>query len=380
MKLMSIAGARPNFMKLAALAKAVTKHNESGILPLIHHIIVHTGQHYDEKMSKSFFEELSIPKPDINLEVGSGTHAQQLAEIMKRFEPVLLAEQPDVLLVVGDVNSTIACTLVASKIEYPPTRGRKRPILVHVESGLRSFDRDMPEEINRILTDALSDLLFVTEQSGVDNLLREGVDENNIHFVGNVMIDTLIQHLEKARQSDIKKRLGIPTRYGLVTLHRPSNVDRKEVLEPLVECVEQIAEQIFLVFPVHPRTFSKLAEFSLMDRLQTNSNILVTEPLGYLNFLNLTQTANVIITDSGGIQEETTYLGVPCVTLRENTERPVTITEGTNYLLKGTDYSKILATVSQILDGNTKKATIPKLWDGKAGERIIETLVNAAHS
>jgi len=366
-------------MKLAAIAKAVTKHNESGILPLIHHIIVHTGQHYDEKMSKSFFEELSIPKPDINLEVGSGTHAQQLAEIMKRFEPVLLAEQPDVLLVVGDVNSTIACTLVASKIEYPLARGRKRPILVHVEAGLRSFDRDMPEEINRILTDALSDLLFVTEQSGVDNLLREGVDENKIHFAGNVMIDTLIQHLEKAKQSDIKKRLEIPMRYGLVTLHRPSNVDRKEVLEPLVECVEQIAEQIFLVFPVHPRTFSKLTEFSLMDRLQTNSNILVTEPLGYLNFLNLTQTATVIITDSGGIQEETTYLGVPCVTLRENTERPVTITEGTNYLLGGTDYSKIFATVFQILDGNTKKATIPKFWDGKAGERIIETLVNAAN-
>lgn len=380
MKLMSIAGARPNFMKLAAIAKAVSKHNESGILPLIHHIIVHTGQHYDEKMSKSFFEDLSIPKPDINLGAGSGTHAQQLAEIMKRFEPVLLAEQPDVLLVVGDVNSTIACTLVASKIEYPSTRGRKRPILVHVEAGLRSFDRDMPEEINRILTDALSDLLFVTEQSGVDNLLREGVDENNIHFAGNVMIDTLIQHLEKAKQSDIKKRLEIPMRYGLVTLHRPSNVDRKEVLGPLVECVEQISEQIFLVFPVHPRTFSKLTEFSLIDRLQANSNILVTEPLGYLNFLNLTQTATVIITDSGGIQEETTYLGVPCVTLRKNTERPVTITEGTNYLLGGTDYSKIVATVIQILDGKTKKATIPKLWDGKAGERIVEILVNAAHS
>lgn len=374
MKLMSIAGARPNFMKLAAIARAVTKHNENEKLPFIQHIIVHTGQHYDEKMSKSFFEELSIPKPDINLEVGSGTHAQQLAEIMKRFEPVLLAEQPDILLVVGDVNSTIACTLVASKIEYPPAKGRRRPILVHVEAGLRSFDRDMPEEVNRILTDALSDLLFVTEQSGLDNLLREGVDNNKIHFAGNVMIDTLIQHLERARQSDIKKRLGIPPRYGLVTLHRPSNVDRKEVLKPLVECIEQISKQIPLVFPVHPRTFNKLTDFSFIDRLQANSNILLSEPLGYLDFLNLTQSATVIITDSGGIQEETTYLGVPCVTLRENTERPVTITEGTNYLL-GTDYSKILATVGQILDGNAKRSTIPKLWDGVAGERIIETLL-----
>lgn len=378
MKLMSIAGARPNFMKLAAIAKAVEKHNSSGATPLIHHIIVHTGQHYDEKMSKGFFEDLGIPKPDRNLEVGSGSHAAQTAEIMKRFESVLFDETPDVLLVVGDVNSTIACTLVASKIEYSRATQRKRPLLVHVEAGLRSFDRDMPEEINRILTDALSDLLFVTEQSGVDNLLREGVPENKIRFVGNVMIDTLMQHLEKAGRSDIKKRLGVPERYGLVTLHRPSNVDQKEVLESLVNCLVEVAKKIFLVFPVHPRTFKNVKEFSLLERLQPHGHILLTEPLGYLDFLNLIETATLMITDSGGIQEEATFLGVPCVTLRENTERPVTVIEGTNHLI-GTKPERILETVEEILVGKGKGATVPKYWDGKAGERIIKVLCATIH-
>jgi len=372
-RLMSIAGARPNFMKLAAIAKAVEKHNVSNATPLIRHIIVHTGQHYDEKMSKSFFEDLGIPKPDRNLGVGSGSHAAQTAEIMKRFESVLLQESPDVLLVVGDVNSTIACTLVASKIEYSRAAQRKRPLLVHVEAGLRSFDRDMPEEINRILTDALSDLLFVTEQSGIDNLRREGVLENKIRFVGNVMIDTLIQHLEKARQSDIKKRLGVPERYGLVTLHRPSNVDQKEVLESLVDCLVEVAKKIFLIFPVHPRTFKNIKEFSLLERLQSAGHILLTEPLGYLDFLNLIETATLMITDSGGIQEEATFLSVPCVTLRENTERPVTITEGTNLLI-GTNPEKILKAVEEILAGRGKEAKVPKYWDGKAGERIVKVL------
>lgn len=373
---MSIAGARPNFMKLAAIAKAVTVHNNSEETPHIQHIIVHTGQHYDEKMSKSFFEELKIPKPDINLEVGSGSHAKQTAEIMKRFEEVLVVEQPDVLLVVGDVNSTIACALVATKIRYPNNLQKKRPLLVHVEAGLRSNDRDMPEEINRILTDALSDLLFVTEQSGVDNLLREGVREDKIHFVGNVMIDTLMQHIETAKRSEIKKRLAIPKRYGLVTLHRPSNVDRQEDLMPLVDCLIKLSKDLLLVFPVHPRTLHNLNRFCLLESLTRDKNIFLTNPLGYLDFLNLIGEATLVITDSGGIQEETTYLGIPCVTLRQNTERPVTVTEGTNYLT-GTEVEKIVKTVEKILSGQGKEQAIPKFWDGKAGERIVKSICAA---
>lgn len=373
MKLMSISGARPNFMKLAAIAKAVKNHNDRNKLPLIQHIIVHTGQHYDEKMSESFFEELSIPRPDINLEVGSSSHAQQTAEIMKRFEEVLLAKQPDVLLVVGDVNSTIACTLVAAKIEYPCNAQRKRPILVHVEAGLRSFDHNMPEEINRILTDALCDLLFVTEKSGVDNLIREGVSKTKIHFAGNVMIDNLVQHIEKSKNSSIKMELKIPNLYGLVTLHRPSNVDRIEDLEPLVDSLVEVSKKIFLVFPVHPRTLNNLKQFGLLVKLQAQNSILLTSPLGYLDFLHLLQTANIAITDSGGIQEETTYLGVPCVTLRENTERPVTVIEGTNYLI-GTKPEKIIETVDEIISGHEKQRTIPKYWDGNSGGRIVQTI------
>ncbi len=374
MKLLSVAGARPNFMKLASIVNAVEKYNRQPNKPPnpISHIIVHTGQHYDTKMSHSFFEVLGIPKPDINLEVGSGSHAVQTAEIMKRFEPILLKEQPDILLVVGDVNSTIACTLVASKIEYPTGAACRRPIIVHVEAGLRSFDRDMPEEINRILTDALSDLLFVTEQSAIENLTKEGVAAEKIHFVGNVMIDTLKQHLEKAVASKIKRQLDISIPYGLVTLHRPSNVDKKETLRLLIDCLHRIAEQRHLVFPVHPRTKNSLEEFGLWHGLRENIAITLAEPLGYLDFLNLIKDASIVITDSGGIQEETTVLKVPCVTLRENTERPVTVTVGTNYLI-GTDPSRIIKTVKMILQGQGKKGEIPKLWDGHAGERIIET-------
>ena len=399
-KLMSIAGARPNFMKLASIARAVQAHNEKTNQtnnthePAIKHIIVHTGQHYDQKMSDSFFKDLGIPEPDINLEVGSASHAQQTAEIMKRFEPVLLEENPDVLLVVGDVNSTIASTLVASKIEYPSTWHRKRPILVHVEAGLRSFDRDMPEEINRILTDALSDHLFVTEQNGIDNLVKEGVSAEKIHFVGNVMIDTLISHLKKARKSKIRDTLLIDDRYGIVTLHRPSNVDRPETLQPLIKCLNEISRDIPLYFPIHPRTLNKVREagmeslfnWTIFDKSnkQTNSakptnQLILLPPLGYLDFLNLVEKAHIVITDSGGIQEETSYLKVPCVTLRENTERPVTVTEGSNYLI-GTDQKKILETVNQILSGKGKTSQIPKYWDGNAGERIITKLVAIASS
>ena len=377
LRIMSIAGARPNFMKLASIVRAVEQHNNASSEPGIKHIIVHTGQHYDQKMSDSFFIDLGIPNPDINLEVGSGSHASQTAEIMKRFEPVLLEQCPDILLVVGDVNSTIACTLVAAKIEYPSNHKRRRPIIVHVEAGLRSFDRDMPEEVNRILADSISDLLFTTEEQCLSHLQREGVASEKVHFVGNVMIDTLMQHVKKAELSTIKEKLNIDKPYALVTLHRPSNVDRLETLQPLVDCLEQIAKLQQLVFPVHPRTKNSLQNFGLYQSLQNNTNIILAAPLGYLDFLKLIKDATVVITDSGGIQEETTVLKIPCVTLRENTERPVTVTVGTNYLI-GTEPARIIETVSNILQGNGKQGDIPLLWDGHAGERIVKILLSSA--
>jgi len=388
-KIMSIAGARPNFMKLASIVRAIEKHNyrhekntsDEGRIPPIQHIIVHTGQHYDARMSHSFFEDLKIPRPDINLDAGSGSHAVQTAEIMKRFEPVLLQEQPDILLVVGDVNSTIACALVASKIQYPSPANHKqaarRPIIVHVEAGLRSFDRSMPEEINRILTDSLSDLLFITEESALNNLRQEGIPEEKIHFVGNVMIDTLKQHQQMADTSGIRQRLGLPSSYILVTLHRPSNVDQIQALQPLIACLKHTARQCHIVFPVHPRTKNSLKMFDLSQDLEQNRNITLTDPLGYLDFLHLIKNATAVVTDSGGIQEETTALKIPCVTLRKNTERPVTTTQGTNYLV-GTDPELIVHTVSEILDGKGKPGTIPPLWDGLAGERIVSILVEHA--
>ena len=378
MKLLSIAGARPNFMKLASISHAVKTNNKNhsalSCQENIEHIIVHTGQHYDEKMSQNFFGELGIPKPDVNLEVGSMSHAQQTAEIMRRFESVLLQEKPDFLLVVGDVNSTIACTLVASKIIYPGNDKIKRPIIIHVEAGLRSFDRDMPEEINRILTDSLSDLLFVTEKQAIENLKNEGIDSEKIHFVGNVMIDTLYQHLELAKKSSITKELKITGSYGLVTLHRPSNVDRPESLKPLIECLETISNKLDLVFPIHPRTRNNLQRFSMLNELENDSRIRLTNPLGYLDFLNLLQDSTLVLTDSGGIQEETTVLGVPCVTLRGNTERPITVKEGSNYLI-GIQSERIIGTIDMILSGNGKESRIPELWDGKAGKRIISKII-----
>ena len=376
MKLLSVAGARPNFMKLASIADAIGHYNtkkHNYYTNSIEHIIVHTGQHYDHKMSKSFFEDLGIPKPAINLEVGSGTHAQQTAEIIKRFETVLLREAPDILLVVGDVNSTIACTLVAAKIQYPSEHLRNRPLIGHVEAGLRSFDREMPEEINRILTDSLSDLLFVTEESAIQNLEKEGCKSEKVHFVGNVMIDTLKRHLQKAKKSRIADKFGVNTPFGLITLHRPSNVDHQYLLKSLVKCFVEISNSIKLVFPIHPRTKHNLDRFGLMPLLDNADNITLLDPLGYLDFLSLINQAALLLTDSGGIQEETTYLGVPCITIRENTERPITVTEGTNYLI-GTDTQKIIETVSLILDGKGKDCKIPKYWDGKAGDRIIKIL------
>jgi len=375
-KLMSIAGARPNFMKLASIAHAIEKYNElsSPSSEAIDHVIVHTGQHYDKRMSEGFFDDLDIPRPNVNLDVGSGTHAKQTAEIMSSFEPVLMNHEPDILLVVGDVNSTIACSLVASKVDYCRHNKLKRPLIVHVEAGLRSFDRDMPEEINRVLTDSLSDVFFITEQSGEDNLLNEGVSQHKIHFVGNVMIDTLVRHMEKANSSSIHQKLKIEKPYVLVTLHRPSNVDRHQALEAIVSNIERLSETIQVVFPVHPRTKNALIGFQLWQRLEENNNVILSEPLGYLDFLYLVKNSKAVITDSGGIQEETTYLQIPCVTLRENTERPVTVSEGTNYLI-GSDPEKLIKILGEILGNKLKESKVPKYWDGFAGKRIIETLV-----
>ncbi len=395
MKILSVVGARPNFMKLASIDKAIKEHNSRPGNIFIENIIVHTGQHYDERMSECFFDELGIPRPDTNLEVGSGSHAVQTAQIMERFEPVLLNEKPDVLLVVGDVNSTIATTLVASKAEYVDS-DRKRPIIVHVEAGLRSFDRDMPEEVNRILTDNLSDILFTSEEVARENLIKEGVPQEKIQFVGNTMIDTLISNKEKALrintlsnilENDVNlkrsvkdpaadHKAGIP--YGVVTLHRPSNVDDPDSLGYLVECLHKIASRLVLIFPLHPRTRNKLEDFKLYDSLIENENIIVTRPAGYLEFLNLLISSSLVLTDSGGIQEETTFLKVPCVTLRENTERPVTVSMGTNYLV-GTDTANVIQTSFSIIDGKGKKGEVPPLWDGGAGARIVDILTKSVH-
>jgi len=355
-KIICVCGARPNFMKIAPLMRAFKANGNFKT------VLVHTGQHYDENMSKLFFDELGIPKPDINLEVGSGSHAVQTSEIMKRFEPVVLDFKPDYVLVVGDVNSTIACGLVAVKL------GVK---LIHVEAGLRSFDRTMPEEVNRVLTDCISDLLFVTEQSGIDNLKREGIDSDKVHFVGNVMIDTLMANREKAEKSDVLKRLSLTRKnYGVITLHRPSNVDDVSRFSQIVGAFEEITKEMKLIFPIHPRTRNNLKRTDLGKRVEAMKNLLLLGPLGYLDFLCLTSNAALVMTDSGGIQEETTILGVPCMTLRENTERPVTITEGTNRLVRLTT-KDIVKNYRDIKKENVKtKRRTPKLWDGKAAERI----------
>ena len=393
MKLLLVAGARPNFMKIASIVAALDSHNLRAS-DRIDYLLVHTGQHYDEKMSQTFFRELDLPRTAVDLEVGSGTHAAQTAEIMKRFEPVLVKERPDAVLLVGDVNSTIACALVASKIVYADgtdASDRTRPLIIHVEAGLRSRDRSMPEEINRILTDALSDLLFVTEQSAVDNLRREGIARNNIHLVGNTMVDTLLRHRARAEQSAILQRLGLAGSdpdnqatlpYGVVTLHRPSNVDDPTAFRNILDALFTIGQTLPLVFPVHPRTVARIQEFGLADQChmlaphetipETKAGLYFIEPLGYLHFLRLMSKARIVLTDSGGIQEETTMLGVPCVTLRNNTERPVTVSQGTN-VLAGTVKEAIVQQALRQLNRpvNSKK---PDLWDGKAGERIVRIM------
>jgi UDP-N-acetylglucosamine 2-epimerase (non-hydrolysing) len=359
MKIINVAGARPNFMKIAPLMRAMDR--VSGLEPLL----VHTGQHYDEEMSRLFFDELAIPRPAVNLEVGSASHAQQTATIMQRFEPVLEEHRPDLVVVVGDVNSTIACALVAVKRGTP---------VAHVEAGLRSGDRSMPEEINRILTDQISDLLLVSEPSGVENLLREGRPEESVHLVGNVMIDTLLRNRERAASSGALDRLGVePGRYAVLTLHRPSNVDRREDLEPILEALEAIQRRVPIVFPVHPRTVARVSALGLEDIVSGMTGLLRVPPLGYLEFLDLMSRAAVVLTDSGGIQEETTILGVPCLTLRENTERPLTIERGTNVLV-GKDPDRIVEEAGRILNGEGREPKAYELWDGRAADRIVEVL------
>lgn len=360
-RVLCVVGARPNFTKIAPIMRALN-HPDSQLSATL----LHTGQHYDAAMKQSFFEQLHIPEPDIDLEVGSGTHAVQTAEVMKRFEPVLDELQPAVVLVVGDVNSTIACALVAVKKQIP---------VVHVEAGLRSFDRAMPEEINRILTDQIAALLFTTERSAEANLLREGIDASKIHFVGNVMIDTLLYNAERAIDStETLKHSGLSLEqgYGLVTLHRPSNVDDPQVLSALVDTLLTINTDLELVFPVHPRTLQQLQKHGLLHKLEA-SRIALLEPQGYLQMLGLMKSARVVLTDSGGIQEETTALGVPCITLRDNTERPITVSEGTN-VLAGSDPEKILAAFNQVMNQGGKYGQIPEYWDGRSAERIVEVM------
>jgi UDP-N-acetylglucosamine 2-epimerase (non-hydrolysing) len=361
MKIINICGARPNFMKIAPLMEAYKAY------PQVEPMLVHTGQHYDEKMSDLFFRQLKIPAPDINLEVGSGSHAVQTARIMEKFEPIVLQHKPDYVLVVGDVNSTIACALVASKLGVR---------VVHVEAGLRSFDRTMPEEINRILTDSISDLLFVSERSGVENLRKEGTPENRIFFVGNVMIDTLLSHIETARKLNVMADYKLESRkFGLITMHRPANVDNPEKFKSILLALGHISQTIPLLFAIHPRTRKNIETFGLSNILTQYPAIRLVEPFGYLEFLNLMSNAAVVLTDSGGMQEETTTLGTPCLTLRENTERPATISHGTNRLVMP-EGSAILAAWSDLQKNPPKPGLKPELWDGHAAGRIVKHIVD----
>ena len=348
-----VVGARPNFMKAAPVLKALN------LRQIGKQVLVHTGQHYDQNMSEVFFRQLDLPRPDVNLEVGSGTHAVQTAEIMVRFEERVLDYRPDLVLVYGDVNSTMAASIVCSKLGIP---------IAHVEAGLRAFDRSMPEEVNRLLTDQIADMLFVPSEDGVENLRREGIADEKIHLVGNVMIDTLVRLLPKAdaswNTSCISQWRNKP--YMLVTLHRPSNVDNPDALMAIVMTLRDISDSLAVIFPVHPRTRMKL---KIMNDLNLNENFHLIEPLGYLEFLALQSKATVVVTDSGGIQEETSFLGVPCLTLRSNTERPVTVSMGTNILI-GNNMSRLRLETNKILNKNPKPGRIPPLWDGQASERI----------
>ena len=367
MKILNVVGVRPNFMKMAPIIKAMNRYPDQ-----IEHLLVHTGQHYDQKMSKAFFDDLGMPRPDIDLGVGSGSHAQQTGQVMVKFERVCLEEKPDLVMVVGDVNSTMACAITAKKLGIR---------VAHVEAGLRSRDMTMPEEINRLCTDVLCDYLFTTDPGADENLRAEGVADEKIIFVGNVMIDTLLQHKALAEKLTTGRDMGLEVgEYAVLTLHRPSNVDDKETLNGIFEALISIAEQLPIVFPIHPRTRKMMDAFGLSHYLKPREDgmgILVTEPLGYLEFLHLIMNARMVLTDSGGLQEETTVLGVPCITLRHNTERPITVEQGTNVVI-GNDKHRILAAATDVLEGRAVGGRVPEKWDGKTAERIVEWLIGNA--
>jgi UDP-N-acetylglucosamine 2-epimerase (non-hydrolysing) len=368
-KIVSVIGARPNFMKILPICKAIEANNrfvlrEKGndVTNPITHILVHTGQHYDFEMSEVFFRSLGIPEPDINLEIGSASHAVQTANIMIRFEQICLNQSPDWIIVVGDVNSTLACALVASKLGIR---------LAHVEAGLRSYDRSMPEEINRVVTDSLADLLLTPSQDADENLIREGIPRGKIRRVGNIMIDTLVANLEKARQSSPLGRFGVKDgNYIFVTLHRPASVDNKSSLSSIMKLLSEFASKMPIIFPMHPRTKNNLEQFGI-DRVINSSNLIICNPLGYHDTIGLVDKARFVLTDSGGLQEETTFLNIPCLTLRPNTERPVTITQGTNQL---TSLGTLKEDMERLISGQGKKGTIPELWDGHTAERVLVAL------
>jgi len=392
LKWVVVAAARPNFMKIAPLLRAVKQHNrENG--HLVQPILVHTGQHYDASMSDAFFRDLDIPDPDVHLNVGSGTHAEQTGRVMIEFEKLLFQETPDLVIVVGDVNSTLACALSAVKLHIP---------VAHVEAGLRSFDRKMPEEINRLLTDAVSDYLFTPSPDGDENLIKEGVPREKIFLVGDIMIDSLFYHLGKAKANNVKSRLSLISEeegpeckpYSLLTLHRPSNVDDRKALSRILEGLLKVAERVPIIFPCHPRARKQIAAFGFDKAFQFHQGLSLSDadyydrgdlkrkihclpPLGYLEFLNLMVDAKVVFTDSGGIQEETTVLGIPCITLRDSTERPITIAQGTNVLVHN-DPEKIVREALRILDGNAPKGICPEIWDGKTAQRIVKILSSKA--
>lgn len=363
LKVINVVGARPNFMKVAPVVEAMERRG-SEFAPLV----VHTGQHYDALMSDAFFKDLGLPRPDVYLGVGSGSHAQQTAAVMQLFEPVVLEHKPDWVLVVGDVNSTLACALVCSKLGIR---------VAHVEAGLRSRDRSMPEEINRILTDQLADLLLTPSADADVNLLAEGIPAGRIRLVGNVMIDSLLKHLAVAESSRVREEFGVEEReYAVVTLHRPSNVDDAETLRRILSALERVGERLPVIFPAHPRTQKNLSEFRLSEALNASGRVRVVEPLGYMDFLRLYSGARLVLTDSGGIQEETTALGIPCLTLRENTERPVTVELGTNRVV-GTDDARIVAEAEAALERarTGEPPRVPPLWDGRTAERILDALL-----
>jgi UDP-N-acetylglucosamine 2-epimerase (non-hydrolysing) len=365
LKVINVVGARPNFMKVAPIVEAMKRRAEE-FAPMV----LHTGQHYDAQMSDAFFRDLGLPQPDVYLGVGSGSHAQQTAAVMQMFEPVVIEEKPDWVLVVGDVNSTIACALVCAKLNIK---------VAHVEAGLRSRDRTMPEEINRVLTDQIADLLLTPSPDADVNLRAEGITETRIRFVGNVMIDSLFSQMKRAEESRVREELGVEGKdYAALTLHRPSNVDDRETFSRILDALREIAEKLPIIFPVHPRTRARLSEFGLTDVIERTENLRLIEPLGYLDFLRLYSGARLVLTDSGGIQEETTALGIPCLTLRENTERPITVEMGTNTIV-GTSREKITRAAFIALDSAPDKSStrIPPLWDGHTADRILDALLES---